>query len=102
MGPGHGRKLALALAVVLLRASAASGWYPYSEKYTNWQKDRPMMMAAAHNCVPSDHLTERIERFRTAGLNTVFSDNPGQHQAQRYFQAATQCHAIDGSNERFP
>ena len=61
-------------------------WYPYSEKYTKWQKDRPMVMAALHNCVPTDQLTDRMARFKAAGLNTFVWLKPGN--AHHFFRAA--------------
>ena len=62
----------MTVAVVLLGASAASAWYPYSEKYTKWQKDRPLTIAAWHASVPTDHLEDRIARMKAAGINTFY------------------------------
>ncbi len=80
------RTILWTLACLFIAASAARAWYPYSEKYTNWQKDRPMLFGALHNCVPRDHLPERIERFKAAGLNTLIWLKVVHGEA--YFRAA--------------
>jgi hypothetical protein len=70
----------------LLFVPVARGWYPYSAKYTAWQKERPFMMGALHNSVPEDRLGTRMGRFRAAGLNTVIWWKPGN--ALHIFRAA--------------
>ena len=72
--------------LMFMFAPIVRAWYPYSEKYTKWQKERPMMMAALHNCVPRDRLTDRVARFKAAGLNTFVWLKPGA--AHDYFRAA--------------
>ncbi len=67
-------------------ASDALGWYPYGEKYDNWQKSRPFMLGGVHNSVPRDHLVERMERFKAAGLNTVLWWKPAN--AMHVFETA--------------
>ena len=74
-----------AMAVVLL-AQNASGWYPYSQRYAQWQKTRPMLFAGLHNSVPRDRVPERIARFKAAGLNTFIWCKPAN--ALHFFQAA--------------
>lgn len=80
------RTIAAAMFPVLVVASSASAWYPFSEHYTKWQKDRPLMMAGMHNCVPNDHVTNRVARFKASGLNTFVWLKPGK--AHEYFRAA--------------
>ena len=83
------KRLMLTVSVAVLIcvfAPVSRAWYPYSEKYTNWQEDRPMMMAALHNCVPTDQMADRIARFKAAGLNTFVWLKPGN--AHSWFRAA--------------
>ena len=61
-------------------------WYPFSDRYTNWQAARPFMLGALHNSVPTDQLAARAQRFKSAGLNTLIWWKPGN--AQRMFAAA--------------
>ena len=77
---------AVACAGVLLVCGSAWGWYPFSEKYSRWQKVRPMRMGAHHNSVPRDYLDERIARFKAAGLNVLFW--PKSARAAHFFRAA--------------
>ena len=79
------RTVTTVMLTVLTVASGAWAWYPYSEKYTKWQKQRPLMMAGLHNCVPTDRLTSRVARFKASGLNTFVWLKPGR--AHNYFQA---------------
>ena len=76
----------VAVFILMLAPTAKASWYPYSEKYTEWQNGRPMTMAALHNCVPRDQLTDRMARFKAAGLNTFVWFKPGA--AHDYFRAA--------------
>ena len=69
-------------------AGPARGWYAFSEKYTRWQADRPLLIGAMHNSVPEDHLAERAQRFRAAGLNTLVWWKPGN--ALSMFRAASE------------
>ena len=61
-----------ALASAVIASSSVYAWYPYSEKYTKWQADRPLTMTAWHNSVPRDRLDDRIARFKAAGLNQFY------------------------------
>jgi len=70
------RLLSLGLAAVLLSPAFAGEWRPYSEKYTRWQAQRPMIYGAMHNCVPRDHLPERAARFAACNLNTLIWFKP--------------------------
>lgn len=63
-----------------------SRWYPYADRYNAWQQDRPLLLAALHNSVPRDHLAERTERFKAAGLNTLIWWKPAN--ALHVFEAA--------------
>jgi len=80
------KSLGWALVCGLLACPTAWAWYPYSEKYEKWQKDRPMMFAGLHNSVPKDKLEQRIARFKAGGLNTFLWAKP--HHAMEYFRAA--------------
>ena len=80
------RILATVALTVALFGQNAQGWYPYGERYTQWQKDRPMVFAGLHNSVPRDRLPERIARFKAAGLNTFIWGKPAK--ALHFFQAA--------------
>ena len=72
----------------LLALSSALGWYPYSDLYNEWQKDRPLTFGAWHNSVPTDHLADRVARFRAAGLNNFFWIKPAR--AEHFFKAAAE------------
>ena len=86
MKPRLTRSLVLAAAVVVPFAQDAPGWYPYGERYTQWQKDRPMLFAGLHSAVPEDRLADRIARFKAAGLNTFIWAKPAN--ALHFFKAA--------------
>ncbi len=45
-----GRAFVLSLLWLLLAASTALAWYPYSERYEEWQKGRPVTMGVT--CSP--------------------------------------------------
>ncbi len=81
----------------VLCANVAHGWYPYSEKYQAWQKDRPMMYGALHNSVPQDHVGERIARMKAGGYNTILWWKPGN--ALHMFEAASKAGLEWGSGE---
>ena len=72
--------------LIMLWAISAQAWYPYSEKYTAWQEDRPILLSGLHNAVPTDHMPERAERMKACGLNAVFWMKP--HRGMHLFQAA--------------
>jgi len=76
----------LTLVFSTFMVPAVWGWYPYSEKYDNWQKNRPFLFAGLHNSVPRDHLADRIARFKAAGLNTFVWCKPAN--ALHFFKAA--------------
>jgi len=80
------RILAMMALTAMFCGHEALGWYPYGERYTQWQKDRPMVFAGLHNSVPRDHLPERIARFKAAGLNTFIWCKPAN--ALHFFRAA--------------
>ena len=80
------RILVAAAVAVVLFGQDASGWYPYNERYTQWQKNKPMLFAGLHNAVPRDRLAERMARFKAAGLNTFIWAKPAK--ALHFFQAA--------------
>ena len=67
--------------------SEARAWYPYSDKYNQWQSTRPFNMTGWHNCVPRDHLDERIAEFQASGLNQLFWLKP--IAARPFFEAAS-------------
>ena len=73
------------LVVFLLVSSSARAWYPYSDRYNEWQKGRPFTYGAWHNSKPTDHLPDRVARFRAAGLNNFFWVKPGR--AEHFFKA---------------
>lgn len=73
-------------ASILFCAFPAWAWYPFDAKYTQWQASRPFMYGALHNSVPEDHLTQRMNRFKAAGLNTVIWWKP--NNAMHMFKAA--------------
>lgn len=74
------------LMMVAFSAGARAEWYSYPERYVAWQANRPFMMAALHNTFPTDHIPERIARFKAAGLNTLFTLEP--HNSVAWHQAA--------------
>lgn len=78
--------MVVATAALLLGATGARAWYPFSAKYTRWQKDRPFMMAGLHNATPRDHLPERVARFKAGGMNTFMWAKPGK--AMHFFREA--------------
>ena len=71
------------LAVTTLPASA---WYPFSERYTEWQANRPLTYGAYHNATPKDHVDDRMARFKAAGLNTFVWIKP--QNGMHFFEAA--------------
>ncbi len=91
-----------ALASAVIASSSVYAWYPYSEKYTKWQADRPLTMTAWHNSVPRDRLDDRIARFKAAGLNQFYWLKP--LNARHFFKAANaaglewQCGMRGGEN----
>lgn len=66
-------------------ARLSQAWYPYGERYQQWQAKRPMMMGGAHSCLPRDNLVERMARFKAAGLNTLVST---EYHAVHFYRAA--------------
>ena len=80
------RVVALLLVFLFVSSTLAHAWYPYSDKYNDWQADRPFVIGALHNSLPEDHLVERMARFRAAGLNTVIWWKPGN--SHHVFEAA--------------
>ena len=78
--------VSIVCSIVLLGSTAtASEWYPYSDRYQKWQSQRPMMIGGYHNCLPRDHLPERLARFKAAGLNTLVST---EYHADHFHRAA--------------
>jgi len=69
--------IAVTLCMVLVSTTSAYAWYPYGDRYMQWQKSRPLMYGALHNSVPEDQMLSRVARFKAAGLNTVAWWKPG-------------------------
>ena len=86
MQPRIARILVITTVSVMLFGQDAFGWYPYGERYTQWQKARPMLFAGLHNAVPRDRLADRMARFKASGLNTFIWSKPAN--ALHFFQAA--------------
>jgi len=82
------RILVTAAIAAVLCGQDALGWYPYGKRYTQWQKDRPMLFAGLHNSVPRDRIPERIERFKASGLNTFIWAKPAG--AMHFFRTASE------------
>ena len=78
--------IAVTLCMVLVSTTSAYAWYPYGDRYMQWQKSRPLMYGALHNSVPEDQMPSRVARFKAAGLNTVAWWKPGN--AIHMFEAA--------------
>ena len=71
-----GVRMVAAAAGCLFLTSSAGAWYPYSEKYTKWQQDRPISLTARHIRFPRDHYAERVARYRAAGFTEFFATRP--------------------------
>ena len=69
--------IAVTLCMVLVSTTSAYAWYPYGDRYMQWQKSRPLMYGALHNSMPEDQMPSRVARFKAAGLNTVAWWKPG-------------------------
>ncbi|MAE65464.1 MAG: hypothetical protein CMJ18_14430 [Phycisphaeraceae bacterium] len=80
--PRIARAFACGLALSLLATSSARTWHPYSERYSAWQKDRPLTFGAWHDSNPTDHLADRVARFRAAGFNNFLSSTSGSKAAR--------------------
>ena len=79
------RTIGLTLVVLLVTGSAAQAWYPYNQRYREWQAKRPFMMGGLHNGLPMDRLPERVARFKAAGLNTLIGH---EFHTWHFFEAA--------------
>jgi hypothetical protein len=77
----------LVIAAFSFQTAEGDDWYPFSQRYENWQQGNPFMMGALHNCLPVDHLPERMARFKAAGLNTLISH---EYHARHFHLAAHQ------------
>ena len=68
------KRLMLTVSAAVLTcifAPVAHAWYPFSERYEEWQKDRPITMGAWHRALPPEHIKDRLARFEAAGLNQL-------------------------------
>src|SRR5688572_13978331 len=75
------------IASHLIPFSISWGWYPYSDRYTKWQEQRPITMAGWHACIGTDHMPDRIAQYQAAGLNQFFSLKLQDAYEAGYFQA---------------
>jgi len=76
----------IAIISSFLCAVSVHAWYPYPERYNTWQAERPYLVGALHNSVPTDMLAERIDRMRAAGINTFIWSKPWN--ALHFYRAA--------------